>query len=119
MFLKKNKVETFTYGIIGLNNFGRELAISLAKSGKEVMVIDTDPEVVDELREGLKAHVGGVGGGLVMADSDNPLAVARSAAACEQANGDDQGQQEGYPFCVFHKKHSSLQKFLHNYHSKN
>lgn len=51
MFLKKNKVETFTYGIIGLNNFGRELAISLAKSGKEVMVIDTDPEVVDELRE--------------------------------------------------------------------
>ncbi len=51
MLFKKTKENTFTYGVIGLNNFGKELAISLAKSGKEVMVIDKDAELVDELRE--------------------------------------------------------------------
>jgi len=51
MLFKKRNENTVTYGVIGLNNFGRELAISLAKSGREVMVIDTDPEAVDELRE--------------------------------------------------------------------
>ena len=51
MLFKKKNENTVTYGVIGLNNFGRELAISLARSGKEVMVLDTDAEIVDELRE--------------------------------------------------------------------
>lgn len=51
MLFKKRNENTVTYGVIGLNNFGRELAISLANAGKEVMVLDTDPEVIDELRE--------------------------------------------------------------------
>ncbi len=51
MLFKKRNENIVTYGVIGLNNFGRELAISLANAGKEVMVIDTDPEIIDELRE--------------------------------------------------------------------
>jgi len=51
MLFKKKNENTVTYGVIGLNNFGRELAISLAQAGKEVMVLDTDPEAVDQLRE--------------------------------------------------------------------
>ena len=51
MLFKKRNENKVTYGVIGLNNFGRELAISLANAGKEVMVLDTDPEVIDELRE--------------------------------------------------------------------
>lgn len=48
----KNKSDRNTaYGIIGLNNFGKELAKSLASAGKEIMVIDTDEEAVKELRE--------------------------------------------------------------------
>ena len=51
MIFRKKNDSIITYGIIGLNNFGKELAISLAKAGKEVMVLDTDPEVIDELKE--------------------------------------------------------------------
>lgn len=51
MLFNKKKKTSITYGVIGLNNFGKELAISLAKAGKEVMVLDTDPEAVDLLRE--------------------------------------------------------------------
>lgn len=48
----KNKSDSnISYGIIGLNNFGKELAKSLAAAGKEIMVIDTDEETVKELRE--------------------------------------------------------------------
>ena len=40
-----------SYGIIGLNTFGKELAINLAQSSKDIMVIDTDEEAVRDLRE--------------------------------------------------------------------
>lgn len=52
LFKSKNKdSDNITYGIIGLNNFGKELAKSLADAGREVMVIDTDEESVKDLRE--------------------------------------------------------------------
>lgn len=47
---KKPNAE-LAYGVIGLNNFGRELAISLIKQGREVIVADTDEELVSEMRE--------------------------------------------------------------------
>lgn len=51
MFKKNNDDNNITFGIIGLNNFGRELAISLANAGKEIMVIDTDEDAVQDMRE--------------------------------------------------------------------
>ena len=68
--------------------------------------------VVDELSEGGQTDVGGVGGGLVVADADNPFAVACGAAAGEHADTQSQNQQKGYPFGVFHKKRSSLFSFF-------
>lgn len=40
-----------TYGIIGLGRFGKALAIDLAETGAEILVIDKDEECVRELRE--------------------------------------------------------------------
>ena len=40
-----------TYGIIGLGRFGESLALSLANSGAEFMVIDKDEEKVREMRD--------------------------------------------------------------------
>lgn len=51
MLFKRNNKQDVTYGVIGLNNFGKELVISLATAGKEVMVIDKNPESVDEIKE--------------------------------------------------------------------
>lgn len=48
--MKKNKM-SFSYGIIGLGRFGTALAITLAKAGKEVVVIDNYESKVKELRQ--------------------------------------------------------------------
>ena len=50
MLLQKKKEQT-TYGIIGLGRFGHALAVELANSGAELLVIDKDEEKVRELRE--------------------------------------------------------------------
>lgn len=68
--------------------------------------------LIDKISEGGQTNMSGVGGGLVVADSDNPLAVASTAAAGKQADSQRQDAQQGYPFCFFHKKHSSLQKIF-------
>ena len=47
----KNNTADISYGIIGMNTFGKELAINLAQSGKDIMVIGTDEEDVRDLRE--------------------------------------------------------------------
>lgn len=47
---KKNK-EAVTYGIIGLGRFGMALALELAHSGSELLVIDHDEEKVRILRD--------------------------------------------------------------------
>ena len=38
MLFKKKSETSVTYGVIGLNNFGRELAISLAKADRKSVV---------------------------------------------------------------------------------
>lgn len=50
MLLQKKR-EQATYGIIGLGRFGHALAVELANSGAELLVIDKDEEKVRELRE--------------------------------------------------------------------
>lgn len=49
------------YGIIGLERFGMELAAELAKSGADLLLLDTDPDAVAEARE-LTANALIVGG---------------------------------------------------------
>lgn len=44
------KIETASFGVIGLGRFGTALAQSLAESGKEVIVIDCNEDKVRELR---------------------------------------------------------------------
>ena len=46
-----SKSNTESYGIIGLGRFGTALAIRLAESGKEVIVIDNNENKVVELRK--------------------------------------------------------------------
>lgn len=50
MFHKRKK-EKLSYGIVGLGRFGYALAVDLAQSGVDIMVIDRDEEKVRELRE--------------------------------------------------------------------
>lgn len=47
----KAKNERMTYAIVGLGRFGYALAMELAASGAELLVIDRDEEKVRELRE--------------------------------------------------------------------
>ena len=49
MFKTRISNKNTTYGIIGLGRFGESLALSLANSGAEFMVIDKDEEKVTEL----------------------------------------------------------------------
>ncbi len=51
MFAKKKKKEKNIYGILGLGRFGYALAIELAESGADIIVLDRDEEKVRELRE--------------------------------------------------------------------
>ncbi len=48
---KKKKNERNTYGIIGLGRFGYALAMELAKSGADLVVLDREEEKVRQLRE--------------------------------------------------------------------
>ncbi len=48
---KKKKNDQNTYGIIGLGRFGHALAVELANSGADLIVLDQDEEKVRELRE--------------------------------------------------------------------
>ncbi len=50
MFGKK-KNDSKSYGIIGLGRFGHALALELARSGADLIVMDRDEEKVRELRE--------------------------------------------------------------------
>ena len=50
MFHNRQK-EKLSYGIVGLGRFGYALAVDLAQSGADIMVIDRDEEKVRELRE--------------------------------------------------------------------
>ena len=48
---KKSKSDSKSYGIIGLGRFGSALAVELAKSGAEPLVIDGNEEKVREMRD--------------------------------------------------------------------
>ncbi len=48
---KKNKKMQNTYGIIGLGRFGTALALELAHSGADLIVLDKDEEKIREIRE--------------------------------------------------------------------
>ena len=50
MFRKKQNDQT-TYGIVGMGRFGYALAVELAASGSELIVLDRDEDKVRELRE--------------------------------------------------------------------
>lgn len=50
MFQRK-KTDRTTYAIIGLGRFGKALAIELADSGAELLVMDRDADKVREMRE--------------------------------------------------------------------
>ena len=49
--MKKDKNSKPSYGIIGLGRFGRALALELAESGADLLVIDRVEELVREMRE--------------------------------------------------------------------
>ncbi len=49
--LSKKKNESESFGVIGLGRFGTALALTLAKAGKEVIVIDRNEAKVKELRQ--------------------------------------------------------------------
>ena len=49
--MENRKKENTTYGIVGLGRFGYALAMELAESGAELLVIDRDEEKVRELRD--------------------------------------------------------------------
>lgn len=49
--LPKKKNDKTTYAIIGLGRFGKALAVELAASGAELIIMDRDTEKVRELRE--------------------------------------------------------------------
>ncbi len=47
----KSKREKSTYGIIGLGRFGEALALELAQSGADLIVLDQDEDKIKEFRE--------------------------------------------------------------------
>ncbi|HJB61064.1 MAG TPA: NAD-binding protein, partial [Candidatus Ruminococcus gallistercoris] len=47
----KPKKEKNTYGIVGLGRFGYALAMELAASDADILVLDKDEEKVREMRE--------------------------------------------------------------------
>ena len=49
--LSKKKNESESFGVIGLGRFGTALALTLARAGKEVIVIDRSEAKVKELRQ--------------------------------------------------------------------
>ena len=51
MIVRKHKGDKTSYGIVGLGRFGYALAVDLAESGAELMVLDRNEEKIRELRE--------------------------------------------------------------------
>ena len=51
MLINNRKKEKITYGIVGLGRFGESLALALAESGADLVVIDRDEEKVRKMRE--------------------------------------------------------------------
>ena len=51
MMFNKPKMEKNTYGIVGLGRFGYALAMELAASDADILVLDKDEEKVREMRE--------------------------------------------------------------------
>ena len=51
MMFNKPKKEKNTYGIVGLGRFGYALAMELAASDADILVLDKDEEKVREMRE--------------------------------------------------------------------
>ena len=49
--MNMRKKEETAYGVIGLGRFGEALAIMLAQSGKEVIVVDRDESKIKEMRQ--------------------------------------------------------------------
>ena len=47
----RNRRDRDTYGIVGLGRFGHALAMELAASGADLLVLDRDEEKVREIRE--------------------------------------------------------------------
>ena len=51
LFRKKSVSDQTTYGIVGLGRFGYALAMELASTGADLIVLDKDEEKIRELRE--------------------------------------------------------------------
>ncbi len=51
IMFNKSKREKSTYGIIGLGRFGEALALELAQSGADLIVLDQDEDKIKEFRE--------------------------------------------------------------------
>lgn len=51
LFRKKSLSDQTTYGIVGLGRFGYALAMELASTGADLIVLDKDEEKIRELRE--------------------------------------------------------------------
>ena len=49
MLINNRKKEKITYGIVGLGRFGESLALALAESGADLVVIDRDEEKVRKM----------------------------------------------------------------------
>ncbi|MEE0418688.1 MAG: NAD-binding protein [Lachnospiraceae bacterium] len=47
----RKKSSSASYGVIGLGRFGTALAVTLAKSGREVIVVDRDEGKIKEMRQ--------------------------------------------------------------------
>ena len=66
------------YGIIGLDRFGLELAGELAKTGGDLLLLDTDPEAVTEARE-LTEHA------LILGNIDEKTLLETGIQNCDVA----------------------------------
>ena len=49
--MKRKRNNEKIYGVVGLGRFGYNLAITLCKAGKDVIVIDNDPKKIKEISE--------------------------------------------------------------------
>lgn len=49
--MKRKRNNEEIYGVVGLGRFGYNLAITLCKAGKDVIVIDNDPKKIKEISE--------------------------------------------------------------------
>ncbi len=79
MFGKKTKKkEKNTYAILGLGRFGYALAIELAESGADIMVLDRDEDKVRELREYTE-------NAYVVRDLDKKTLIETGVANCDIA----------------------------------